>query len=425
MSLTQQPQNLSQGKLTFISNIATQSITKEMHYVTHGQLQNTLDTRGGLNLILPGFNVALSCDQVKHKVADAENYTYMGKLDNESGYLALTTYKGYLAGFVHTNDQYWEIIPLTKDVSILRKHDKLGYPNDTCGTNTSSMPPPDECDYNNCSGIIDVLILTTPDVGAWYGATFSNFEAAFAHLLGSLISFEFALINSGVDDVTLRYHLLPNVAFPYSFPLNIDEDIEELGLVFGPPLRDAYKADLVVLFTAMDYSGFSGISDGDNGYAIVEVMSMLRPRIVLAHELAHNFRANHNESDNVPCSSDCGNDFQGCDHGWRFTNGGMDRTIMSILFDTDIASGSSRVLHFSNPDVTFGGFPTSNGDDEHNSNVISSKACDIQSYYSSPYFGVTMPAVSAVCSGDNYFFAYVLVNQAASVYPGHPPSLYV
>ena len=427
LSLTQQPQNLSQGQLTFVSNIATQSITKEMHYVKYGQLRNMLDTAGRLDLMLPGVNTTHSCDQVKYKITDADNYTYMGKIDSESGYLAIKLYKGYLAGFIHTNSHYWELIPLTNEVSILREHDKAGYPNDVCPPSISSTSPPVvDCDNNtNCEGgIIDVLILTSPDVATWYGTTFNNFEAQFAHLLGSLMSFEFALINSNVNNVEMRYHLLPNVAFPYSSPLDIIQDRDELGLVFGPPLRNAYKADLVVLFTAMDYLGFAGASDGDNGFAIVEVQSMLGTNIVLAHELGHNFRADHNESNNVPCNSNCGNDFQGCDHGWRFTDGGMDRTIMSMLFDTHIANGSSRTLHFSNPDVSFDGFPTSNGNDENNSKVISDRACWVKNYRSSPYFEVKMASLDPICSESGDFFTYLIINEAASVYLGHPPYTY-
>ncbi len=407
--------------MLYIQNLANDNATKQMEYVLFGDLSASLNGSAVLDLTLPGYGQSFTCNEINYEPKADGAYSWAGKLDGEAGYVGLLKAYGMLTGYVQTDTSFWEIIPFDSTVSIIRELKISEFQNEVCGT--TSIPgytPPventDLCGGNFCAGIIDVLVLIPPDVTAWYGT--QNFWAALVHFYGSMAAFETALGNSGVDGISMRFHYS---AFSFAYSLAIQTDLSSLATT-ASGLRDAYRADLVVMLTSMNYVGIRGAASKDGIYLISEVQSNFAPTWTLAHELAHQFGAEHNRSANVPCPSNdpnCGDDQDDCRHGWRFTTGGQDRTIMSILYATSIPV-SSRALHFSNPDVTFNGFATGTSEDD-NAQAVAEKACEVIAYHIDPFFGVEISAPSQVCSEDGDFTASASIRLAAPAYSNHPP----
>jgi hypothetical protein len=341
-------------------------------------------------------------------------------------------------------------VPLSEGVSVIREMDVSKFQQEICGIDhilqgytkaEIQEMAVDLCDTDGgCGGIIDVLVLVPPDVQQWYGTEFSNPWTGYFHVIVSLFSFQMALINSGVEDIALRFRTAP-FNFMYSSPLNIEPDIFTNLPTSAANIRDEFRADLVVLLTSMDYPNVRGaaragsLSGGtftweapceDCAFVISEVQNNVGPTWTLAHEIAHLFGARHNRSGNVPCGT-CGDDEDICTHGWRFTFGGQDRTIMSLLFDDTIAAGRQRALHFSNPAVQFNGFDTGTADN-NNTLGINNANCLIQYYRESPVLGVTISGLSTPLCGLSGFVnpkTYTAnVNSPATGFPGNPPYTY-
>lgn len=448
-TVTSVPQELSQERLTFINNLAQDSMTKSMEYVEFQELTQQLAQDGSLSLKILTEQNRFELIPVHYELQSNGDYTYLGKMDNEEGYAGLIKMQERLTGFVQSNDGFWEIVPLDDGVSILRELNISKFQKEICGIDhilneytigeVQSMI--ELCDEEGgCGGIIDVLILVPPDVQRWYGTQFGNIWEAVFHIIGSLFSFQAALINSGVEDIGLRFRTAP-FNFMYSTPLNIEPDIFITLPTSAANIRDEFRADLVVLLTSMDYPGVRGaaragsLSGGtftweapceDCAFVISEVQNNVGPTWTLAHEIAHLFGARHNRSGNVPCGT-CGDDEDICTHGWRFDIGGQDRTIMSILFDGMIGAGSQRALHYSNPDIQFNGFDTGTEDD-NNTLGITNATCIIQYYQESPVLGVTISGYSTPLCGLNGFVnpkTYTAnVNSPATGFPGTPPYTY-
>lgn len=448
-TVTTVPQGLSQGRLAFINNLAQDSMTKSMEYVAFQDLTQQLVQDGALSLKILTEQNRFELIPVHYELQSNGDYTYLGKIDRGEGYAGLIQMQGRLTGFVQSNEGFWEIVPIDDEVSILRELNIAKFQKEICGidhilneyTLGEVQKMVDLCDEEGgCGGIIDVLILVPPDVQQWYGTQFGNIWEAVFHTIGSLFSFQLALINSGVEDIALRFRTAP-FNFMYSAPLDIETDIFTTLPTSAANIRDEFRADLVVLLTSMDYPGVRGAARAGNieggtftweapcvdcAFVISEVQNNVNPTWTLAHEIAHLFGARHNRSNNVPCGT-CGDDENICTHGWRFDNGGQDRTIMSILFDDMIGAGSQRALHYSNPDIQFNGFDTGT-EDNNNTLGISNATCTIQYYRESAILGVTISGYGTPLCGLNGFVnprTYTAnVNSPATGFPGNPPYTY-
>ena len=411
-------------------------------------LTNQLASDGALSLKILIEQNRFELTPVYYEQQQNGDYTWMGKIENGVGYVVLTEIEGRLAGFVQTQESFWEIVPIEDEVSIIREIDISKFQNETCGLDhILQQYTPEEmqemmaelCDEDGgCGGIVDVLVLVPTDVQDWYGT--QNVWQAFFHQINSFLSFQLALINSGVADISLRFRTVP-FNFTYSSPLNIDNDVYETLPDSSAAIRENLRGDIVVMLTSMDYPDVRGgstigeIVDGkfkwlapceDCAYVISEVQNNVNPTWTLAHEIAHLFGARHNRNSNVPCSN-CGDNENICTHGWRFTFGGQDRTIMALLFDDTIAAGAQRALHFSNPDIQFGGFDTGTNNN-NNSLGISNANCQVQYYEPSPLFGVTISGLSTpLCLFGGFVIPRTYtanINQAAPGLPGVPPYTY-
>lgn len=232
-TVTTVPQGLSQGRLAFINNLAQDSMTKSMEYVAFQDLTQQLVQDGALSLKILTEQNRFELIPVHYELQSNGDYTYLGKIDRGEGYAGLIQMQGRLTGFVQSNEGFWEIVPIDDEVSILRELNIAKFQKEICGidhilneyTLGEVQKMVDLCDEEGgCGGIIDVLILVPPDVQQWYGTQFGNIWEAVFHTIGSLFSFQLALINSGVEDIALRFRTAP-FNFMYSAPLDIETDI--------------------------------------------------------------------------------------------------------------------------------------------------------------------------------------------------------
>lgn len=446
-------QSISSSRQQYVSRIADDVVTKSMRYVRFADLPQQLTSDGRLFLNLSAEARHLEFRPIHYELKANGDYEWYGKNTRINAYVSLIKMQDRLVGFMRSDTEFWEIVPLKEDVSIIREMDTSMMQSEQCGVDAMLEDYPlservsstDLCNGGGCSGTIDILVLVPPDVMAWYGTQSDNPWAAFVHMVNTFSLFNMALINSDIGGINPRYHVA-SFDFTYTTPVDMQIDLNNLASTSGN-IRDEFRADLVVMLTSVDYpdtSGralASGVVDGeveylapheDYAFAIVEVEPGLSLS-VFPHEIGHLFGARHNRSSNVTCvgNSSCGDDNETCAHGWRFNieniNGqdGQDRTIMAQLFIDHINVGAMRAPHFSNPNIQFEGFDTGTEDD-NNATVIQSGACIVRNHRPSPELGVSMSGTGLWCRfNDDFPHSYSAnVSQPASGFPGVPPYTY-
>jgi hypothetical protein len=208
---------------------------------------------------------------------------------------------------------------------------------------------------------VDVLFLYNSDAlaaknGAWAAidADCSNFIAASNAILE----------NSRIDDFRWRY--VTSLAAPsYSTSAALRDDLDQMtnGSIsaYVAQKQSAYGADQVVLLVGgsrSDAAGVAWIGGDPNRAAVVYPCltvdgtraSTAASVIVVCHEMGHNFGCRH---DRITQGARDG-DGNYC-YGYRFT----DNSGASPIVDegTVMSYAGSRIPYFSNPDVTYHGYP--------------------------------------------------------------------
>lgn len=443
-------QNISSSRQQYVSRLAESPATERIRYVRFADLPQQLTPDGRLFLNLSTEARHLEFRPIHYELKANGDYEWYGKNTRINAYVSLIKMQDRLVGFMRSDTEFWEIVPLKEDVSMIREMDTSMMQSEQCGVDAMFEDYPlservsntDLCNGGGCAGTIDILVLIPPDVMAWYGTQSSNPWAPFIHMVNTFAQFELALINSGVGDISLRYHVA-SFDFSYDPSGEIGTDLNNLSVV-AANIRNEFRADLVVMLTSMDYFDTSGralaseIVDGevefsapreDLAFAIVEVEHSLQ-HLVFPHEIGHLFGARHNRSPDVPCNN-CGDDNNTCAHGLRFSAianhpEGQDRTIMAQLFDSHISFGAMRALHFSNPDIQFNGFDTGTEDD-NNTRVIQNGACIVRNHQPSREMDVTILGEHLWCPLSNEDFPYIYsanVNPPVAGLPGVPPYTY-
>jgi len=126
---------------------------------------------------------------------------------------------------------------------------------------------------------------------------------------------------------------------------------------------------------------------------------------VFAHELGHTFFLNHNRESNLGDINYNGDEF--CAFGWRFqsTTGNIRKTIMATLRAEDIQS-STRVLNYSNPNVSVGGAPTGTSIN-FNARHASHNMCSVDDYFYDQELSVDINGPTYVCQEPETYVANI------------------
>ena len=441
------PLELSQGRATFAAKIAADSLTKTAGYVKFSDLPASLATDGSLSLKVPAEEKTTKYFPVYYERSGSNSYTWFGKSEDDSHFLGLVEMKGHLIGFVQSENAFWEIVPIKADTSMVRELNiqkfngafSVDDPLDEVGFVANEI---DLCDLSTvCGGVIDILVLITPDALEWLGVYDdpSNWWLADLYVAIGAGSFQTALINSGLEDVTVQTKI-EGFDFVYDAFHNIVQDAFVNLPAQASGVRDELNADLVVLLTNRNYGNYAGaarVGELQNGYlnwmapcydcayAIVRMPFLITPRWTFAHEVAHLFGARHNRTANVNIPGVEGDDADICTHAWRFSNqGGLDRTALALLF---LGENSQRILHFSNPDIIFNDVFATGTDENNNAVGIGNATCAVRNYKQGDWeVYVTGPTLLCGVNGQvvsgNDWVAHVVEPTFGSV--GFPPYTY-
>jgi hypothetical protein len=264
--------------------------------------------------------------------------------------------------------------------------------------------------------ILDVLILRTPEANTWLNNTYGWLANWFIFVEGH--NMNLALVNSLIPNKRVRVSAAdytPDFAWS-SIPLgilsgekNIEADVTSVSAsASANTLTIANRADITVLLTNNGYVSIDpsdtstyatfGIANSldplsTNKFVIAEVPFIDPIRYTMAHELAHQFGCMHS---NVQ-------DLVGCPHGKNMLNGR--NTIMA-----NRAANNSRIPHYSNPVVSFGGELTGEVGLRDNAQQIRAAFCESANNFPISKFSVSL-SVNKVCQGT-------LATYTAMVTPG-------
>jgi hypothetical protein len=332
----------------------------------------TIEKKGVLPVKLPGMSQPALAEVTDVDYKADNHYSWMGRIrgNKYNGEVALfVTPEGY-GGMIDMNNVHYMITPFKKDTLLIVERDKSLYTGEDCPKYSSSrngfnslqtrnMVPEYCTSFSNCPATVSVLILITPEAQNWLNqnSTGNPFSDAFAFYFETNAWPNQAFSNSAMMNKKIGsfYH---NQLFNFQYSpitngsIAINADLLSLkNNTIAQQLRQQYRADLVIMLTDDHYQGVAGLALGElekpsfaNSYAIVEVSTFYIGRRTFIHEVGHLLSGRHNVDDD---------DFPGdCGHGWNI--GTQNNPAYSIM----MSSASSRILHFTNPDVLYNGQPT-------------------------------------------------------------------
>ncbi len=347
---------------------------KKLHYVTMKAIHKA-QQNGKLRFRIPDLKETLVAQASDIKTEDLANYTWHGEFEEAEGTMSFVSTKGVLRGHIGYNDKVYEIHSLegnevygiaemdfTEDNSLCPAPGmKEGYLDEAAVEAVNSSASENGRIAACNSSVTRVLALTTaaartrdPNINQTIRLAFDQFN--YARTQSFVNSAQSQLVLTGIENFNL-----------VETSNNIDFDLDELRRNMGPR-RDANDADLVVLFTAGDYSDGGGFIAGAAGalgpnptwpLAIVEIL-FATADLTFTHEVGHLFGCEHQQ-----CSlfnRDPGSFFPSCsdeagyDHGFWYTKrpSGRPRFYFTTLMHQQ-RGGWTRQLRFSNPDVGHNG----------------------------------------------------------------------
>jgi len=316
----------------------------------------------------PGLYFPLADGRVLHaqrqRITDDKGKgrkSWIGTFEDEPGsFVILTQARGVTTGFITHGAETFEIAPMRGgkhmiyevDASRLPQVEPVLLDGDTAADTGGTTDYGTGGAVGDGGYVHDLLVVYTPASAARYGA--ATLESK---IVAAVNAANQAYLNSGVN-ITLNLVGLEQVS--YSEPAGISDALYDLrGTTDGKmdtvhALRDSLGADLVSLISENgDACGIGFLmrseSTGFASSAFNVVYSSCLSQHSLAHELGHNQGNMHDRAS----SSYAGTFEYSFGHRRCATDGTGFRTVMSYS-----CSGASRVTQFSNPAVTYNGYPT-------------------------------------------------------------------
>lgn len=305
-----------------------------------------------------------------------DDFTWRGKIPegNYEADIVLTFKNGFAAGLIYAPDTVYEIVP-QGERQILIELDQSAFPE--CGgeykpaqtekTTTKTRERFAEPAASIDSGDrIDVLVLYTTPVKNSLGGD----AQAQAFAQQAIDTANTAYLNSRIRQ-RLRLVRAQETAIEETGVLGSELTAVRMN-VDARNVREQYKADLVAMISnSTDNCGVGYLMEsGLPSYAFsVTARTCAVGNLSFAHELGHNMGSQHN-----PENGD------GATHpfGYGHYVNGVFRTVMSYV--NQCPSGCLRRPFFSNPELTFGGFPLGVDGERDNARSINMTADTIANY---------------------------------------------
>ncbi len=406
--------NFDQKQTSKLNRMVKNPIYLGHYFVKVNDLKD-INRNGGIRVNLPDKKGSILFKNKEIKFTTEDEFVYYGETDQtfrgEMGYIHLIAKNGNVFGQINIGDEIYELQDFGKRKNVLFKIDPSIYTEAECGNKHNhthgpvknidrdvnrNIQPINDQERIGCT--VDVLVLYTANADAIGNPV--NSANTFIQQTNQAAANSDANVTFSLVDVKL----LPG----FTEDQFIDVALKDLQTdPSANNLRNFYNADLVILLTDGNWVSLSsgstfGIAfldewgDADFGYAIAE-LDAAGGRFTFTHEVAHDFGCKHNDDDRGQP------DFTYSARGHSFKQGGwwpFRKTRRTILNYSD---GGSRILHFSNPDVEFGGKDTGVSNSRENADQLSSMACTIADYrYAPPPMNVNITGPTSGINGQNY-----------------------
>lgn len=331
---------------------------KKLHYVRVGDLKSA-QKKGQLEFTLPNQLEPIRAKAVRVEAKDASNFKWFG--ETESGESILLISQGdTVFGHIASPTKRYNLIGLDKKLSALAEIDPAAFPGADCATpkpirevkgSTKPANASGRMGPQSCINPIRILILSTQAARGLDPNIQQTARTAVEQFNGAVSS-------SRIDDrATLQY--AGYVPIDFEETNDIARDIVRLATLRPDieQIRVNAQADIVVLLTFNDYPLARGIArqieaNRAGAYAISKVGAAAN-NYTLAHEVGHIFGGIHENSDGTTGSIYAqGKRFDV--RRWPFVY--RYSTIMHTWVPE--SDDYSRVLRFSNPNVTYNGVST-------------------------------------------------------------------
>ena len=411
LTLTTQPTTLSDGQTKVLNRANNTPHLGSVRFATLAS-SNSIDQNGGFKLTLPDVNGGNSMTFAVQSALFDDPQHYSIQASGPNGYVTLYYTPQGTGGTINLITRVFTLMPFGSGKTLLVEWDMKEENSPICGKEVSSNPPLNTHEF--CTGdcgaaVLDVLLLRTPEANTWLNNTWGIYGDWFLYTEGHNINL--ALNNSNIPNKRVRMTIVnftPDFAYSTNqFVSNrIDEDTASLTYSLAANnLRNYYKADIVVLLTNNNYTGpfsptfpvtatiFGSVNNlnplSNQKFTIVEVPNIDPSRYTLAHELGHHFGCMHS---NLPADGTC-------PFGRNMPNGR--NTIVA-----DNAPNNTRIPHYTNPDVNFGGVPTGTAT-RNNAQQIRAAFCESATNQPDPAFSVYFERSAVICANQTITFTFL------------------
>jgi peptidyl-Asp metalloendopeptidase len=327
-----------------------------------------------------------------HTRRGARSSVWRGRGQHDrSAKATLTQHEGLLFGHIESGNESFIIRPGPNGRTIVEKLDTDSFPpewgHDPATYGREKIPPPhsENADPDSSATApvvagadgtiqIDLMSVYTPQARAAAGGT----AQIQGRIQAAVDQANTAFINS---QMIVRFFLAHTAEVSRNDSGNIESDLNWLtSNSTVASWRNTYAADMVSLITN-NGGGYCGIgwvqrnpaaSFASHAFQVTALGCLANS--TLAHEHGHNMGMEHDPASAGVSSS-------GASYPWSFGHNvnGVFRTIMSYNV---CSSSCPRVLHFSNPDVLYGGYPTGLPDQRDNAHTGDLTAATVAAFRS-------------------------------------------
>jgi peptidyl-Asp metalloendopeptidase len=322
-----------------------------------------------LRLQLPdGKSIVVNKSSLEHRALGGD--VWRGRMQNRTdSEVTLSTVNGLLAGSITVGQDIYEIRPVAGGQHVIEKVDWQKFPEekDKVSTDTQATTSANVSTASVAGDVvqIDLLSVYTPQAKTAAGGD-AQIQAV---IQAAVDKANTAFINSQVN---AHYNLVHTEQVNHNDAGNIDTDLNWVTYDSSVAnMRNQYGADMVSLIidNGGNYCGSGWVQTSPGpGFASlayqVTARSCAVSNLSLAHEHGHNLGMDHDPANGWPPSYES--------YPWAYGHAvnGVFRTVMA--YPSACKPSCPRVAYFSNPNVTYAGYPAGIANQRDNARVANS-----------------------------------------------------